>query len=111
MRLAYLTFTLLIGALAADPHAQAQQLSDWQKGRLLARQVCAECHAVERNQYSSRYSLAPSFTAVARTPGMTSIALNAFLHTPHRNMPNLILTDEQARSVITYILSLKRSRP
>jgi mono/diheme cytochrome c family protein len=112
MRLAYLTFTLLIGALAAAPHAQAQQLSDWQKGRLLARQVCAECHAVERNQYSSQhYSLAPSFTAVARTPGMTAMALNVFLHTSHRNMPNLILTDEQARSVITYILSLKRSRP
>jgi mono/diheme cytochrome c family protein len=109
MRLACLAFTLLIGAVAAAPQARAQQLSDWQRGRLLARQVCAECHAVERNQSSSHYSLAPSFTAVARTPGMTSIALNAFLHTSHRTMPNLILTDDQARGVIAYILSLKRS--
>ena len=109
MRLACLTFTLLIGAVAAAPQIQAQQLSDWQRGRLLARQVCAECHAVERNQYSSHYSLAPSFTAVARTPGMTAMALNVFLHTSHRYMPNLILTDEQTRGIITYILSLKRS--
>ena len=109
MRLACLTFILLIGAVAAAPQTQAQQLSDWQRGRMLARQVCAECHAVERNQYSSRYSLAPGFTAVARTPGMTAMALNVFLHTSHRYMPNLILSDEQARGVITYILSLKRS--
>jgi mono/diheme cytochrome c family protein len=109
MRLTCLIFTLLIGAVAGASQIQAQQLSDWQRGRLLARQVCAECHAVERNQYSSHYSLAPSFTAVARTSGMTGMALNVFLHTSHRYMPNLILSDEQVRGVIAYILSLKRS--
>jgi mono/diheme cytochrome c family protein len=109
MRLACLTFALLIGAGAAAPQVQAQELSDWQRGRLLARQVCAECHAVERNQPRLRHSLAPSFTAVAATPGMTAMALNVFLHTSHRNMPNLILTDEQTRGIIAYILSLKRS--
>jgi mono/diheme cytochrome c family protein len=109
MRLACLIFTLLIGAIATASQTQAQQPSDWQRGRLLARQVCAECHAVERNQYSSHYSLAPSFTAVARTPGMTAMALNVFLHSSHRYMPNLILSDEQTKGIITYILSLKRS--
>jgi mono/diheme cytochrome c family protein len=108
MRLALMTCTIMLAALAAAPRIQAQELSDWQRGRLLARQVCAECHAVERNQVRSHNRLAPSFTAVASTPGMTAMALNAFLHTPHRAMPNLILSDDQVRGVITYILSLKR---
>ena len=107
MRAAYLALITLIGA-ATFQHVQAQQLSDWQRGRLLARQVCAECHAVERNQLRSRNSLAPSFTEVASTPGMTGMALNAFLHSSHRYMPNLILTDDQTRGIIPSILSLKR---
>ena len=109
MRLAYLALVTTIGAAAAQPVC-AQQLSDWQRGRVLARQVCAECHAVERNQTLPHHSLAPSFTAVASTPGMTALALNAFLHTPHRNMPNIILTDDQVKGITAYILSLRRQR-
>jgi mono/diheme cytochrome c family protein len=108
MRAIYLGLAIVVAAAAAVPKLQAQQLSDWQRGRVLARQVCAECHAVERNQIGSRNALAPSFTAVAATPGMTGMALNAFLHTSHRTMPNLILSDDQVRGVSTYILSLKR---
>jgi mono/diheme cytochrome c family protein len=110
MRAPYLMLTAIIGAVLVAPNLQAQRLSDWQRGRLLARQVCAECHAVERNQFRSRNGLAPSFTAVAATPGMSAVALNAFLHTPHRAMPDLILNDDQVRGVIAYILSLKASR-
>jgi mono/diheme cytochrome c family protein len=101
---------IILGAMVVAPHLQAQRLSDWQRGRLLARQVCAECHAVERNQLRSRNGLAPSFTSVAATPGMTAMALNAFLHTPHRAMPDLVLNDDQVRGIIAYILSLKAPR-
>jgi mono/diheme cytochrome c family protein len=110
MRSPYLTLIIFLGAAVAAPNLHAQRLSDWQGGRLLARQVCAECHAVERNQPRSRNGLAPSFTAVAATPGMTAIALNAFLHTPHRAMPDLVLNDDQVRGIIAYILSLKAPR-
>ena len=39
---------------------------------------------------------------------MTGVALNAFLHTSHRTMPNLILTADQTNGIIAYILSLKK---
>jgi len=87
---------------------QAQQLSQWQRGRNLARQVCAECHSVERRATRSPNSRSPTFVDVASTPGMTAAALNVILHTSHRYMPNIILNDEQSRAMITYILSLKR---
>jgi hypothetical protein len=39
---------------------------------------------------------------------MTATALNVFLHTSHRAMPNLILTADQTNGVIACILSLKK---
>ena len=105
MRLSYLSF-LVIGAAIAAPQVQAQ--GDLQQGRALANQVCAECHAVGIGDSRSPNVLAPRFEAVAATPGMTAAALNAFLHTSHRAMPNLVLTADQAGGVIAYILSLKK---
>jgi len=105
MRFLYLSF-LVIGAAIAAPQVQAQ--GDLQQGRALANQVCAECHAVGIGDSRSPNLLAPRFEAVADTPGMTAVALNAFLHTSHRTMPNLELTADQASGVIAYILSLKK---
>jgi mono/diheme cytochrome c family protein len=98
----------IIGTAIAVTQVHGQQLSDRQKGRVLARQVCAECHAVRRQSSRSPNSGAPSFAAVASTPGMTAMALNVFFQTSHRNMPNLILTADQTKEIIAYITSLKR---
>ena len=106
MRYAHLVLAALGAATVMTAHAQ--QITDRQKGRLLARQVCAECHAVGRQRLRSPNSEAPSFVAVASTPGMTEMALNVFFQTPHRAMPNLILTPDQKREIIAYILSLRR---
>jgi hypothetical protein len=38
---------------------------------------------------------------------MTSIALTAVLRTPHRNMPNIIIADDDLRNVAAYVLSLQ----
>jgi mono/diheme cytochrome c family protein len=107
MRLRYLSF-LVIGAAVAAQQVHAQESGDLQRGRALAQQVCAECHAVGTSDARSPNSLAPRFEAVAATPGMTGAALNAFLHTSHRAMPNLILTADQTNGIIAYILSLKK---
>jgi mono/diheme cytochrome c family protein len=107
MRLAYLSFMVVAAALVA-PQVHAQGLSEVQRGRALAHRVCAECHAVGPADARSPNVLAPRFEAVAATPGMTAMALNAFLHTPHRSMPNLILTSRQTNGIIAYILSLKK---
>jgi mono/diheme cytochrome c family protein len=107
MRLPYLSF-MVIGAAVAAQQVHAQEPGDLERGRALAQQVCAECHAVGPADARSPNVLAPRFEAVAATPGMTGAALNAFLHTSHRNMPNLILTADQTNGIIAYILSLKK---
>jgi mono/diheme cytochrome c family protein len=88
--------------------AQAQGLGDPMKGAAIARQVCAECHAVERGQHPSSNAQAPSFVAIARTPGMTSIALTAALRTSHRAMPNIVLDDDELKNIVAYLLDLKQ---
>jgi len=79
-----------IGSVVAVSLAHAQQLSDRQKGRILARQVCAECHAVGRQGRRSPNSEAPSFVAVASTPGMTEMARPGLRRSTVRTPLNLI---------------------
>ena len=107
MHLLNLSF-MVVGAAVAASQVHAQGTGDLQQGRALAEQVCSECHAVRAADARSPNALAPRFEAVAATPGMTGAALNAFLHTSHRAMPNLILTADQTNGIIAYILSLKK---
>ena len=86
---------------------RAQSVSEQLKGAAFAQQICAECHAVQPGQPRSPNGQAPTFEIVAKTPGMTAIALTAILRTPHRAMPNIILADDDLRNVIAYIMSLK----
>ena len=76
-------------------------------GRDFALGVCAECHLVADDQGSWPVSEAPPFREVADSPGMTELALRAFMQTPHRTMPNILLTPEETDNIIAYILSLK----
>jgi len=71
--------------------ARAQEFGDLQQGRALAQHVCAECHAVDVMAAHSPNPRAPRFEAVAATSSITAVALNAFLHTFHAAMPNLVL--------------------
>jgi hypothetical protein len=50
----------------------------------------------------------PSFQSVADLPSTTGLSLNVFLHSNHKNMPNLILSRADSDDVIAYILSLKQ---
>jgi mono/diheme cytochrome c family protein len=106
MRLAHLSLAG-IGMATVIALAHTQPLGDPQKGSALAQRFCAECHAVGKRNASSPNSDAPSFSAVASTPGMTAMALNAFFQTPHKAMPNLILEPNQKNDIIAYIMSLK----
>jgi mono/diheme cytochrome c family protein len=92
--------------LAAAAVVQAQ---DTQHGLTLARQVCAECHAVQPQELKSPNPKSPTFPELAATPGMTSAALTVALTTPHAGMPMFRLSAEQRADLIAYILSLKQS--
>jgi mono/diheme cytochrome c family protein len=105
MRFAHLGIAAVIGVAIAVAHAQAP--ADPHKGRALAQRFCAECHAVGKDDDGSPNSEAPSFTAIAATPGMTAMALHVFFQTPHRSMPNLMLTNDQKNDIIAYIMSFK----
>lgn len=100
---------LLIPLLA--PAAQAQDPGDVVAGERFAREVCAECHAVEKGDTLVALNGAPPFQQVANDPTASEIGLRVFLRTPHKNMPDLILTEEQTDDIITYILSLRQGPP
>ena len=78
-------------------------------GLAYAKQTCSSCHAVGSGENQSPNPSAPAFQTVANTPGMTRMALNAWLHTSHPTMPNFILDPNKIDDLSTYILSLKSS--
>jgi mono/diheme cytochrome c family protein len=103
MKLAVVSLGFFTAATIAA-HAQ-----DTRHGLALARQVCAECHAVQAQELKSPNPKSPTFPELAATPGMTSAALTVALTTPHAGMPMFRLSAEQRADLIAYILSLKQS--
>jgi len=93
--------------MAATHAAVSQESGDARAGYAFARQVCSECHAVQKGQLTSPHSRAPSFTTVANTPGMSEMTLRVWFQSPHPSMPNLDLTEQKGDDLIAYILSLK----
>lgn len=108
----WITILLLAGVLASAPllapaPARSQALGDVVAGERLAREVCAACHAVEKGDTRVSFEGAPSFQRVANDPSASEVSLRVFLRTPHKTMPDLILTQQQTDDIVTYILSLR----
>jgi mono/diheme cytochrome c family protein len=102
-----LAATTLFTFAATPIGANAQVAGDPTKGHQYAQQICSECHNIERGQRPSPNGQAPNFEKIARTPGMTTIALTAMLRTPHRTMPNVIIADDDLKNVVAYVLTLQ----
>jgi mono/diheme cytochrome c family protein len=77
-------------------------------GLRYAQQNCASCHAVASGQHQSPNRNAPTFAVIANLPGMTGTALNAWLHSPHPTMPNLIVSPADRDNITAYLQSLRR---
>ena len=104
------SFAFVSAALLALP-AIAQDLpGDPVKGHQLARQICSECHYVDRNWADLYVFEAPSFVDVAQHSDHTEMSLRVFLVTPHDRMPNVILTRPEMDDVISWILSLRQEQ-
>jgi mono/diheme cytochrome c family protein len=88
----------------------AQETKEVRQGRSFAQRVCAACHATGPGPAASPVTAAPTFRAIAATPGMSRIALRVALESTHRTMPNLALTGEEIKGTIAYILSLQRQK-
>ena len=76
-------------------------------GRQTATKLCSSCHQVLPIFLPDKAD-APSFQSIADLPSTTGISLYVFLHSNHRNMPNLILSSAKSNDLIAYILSLKK---
>lgn len=97
-------------ATGASPGGRADETGDPAAGRAYAVDHCATCHAVRAEDESSPNPLAPTFAAVANTPGFTRIALNAWLHTSHENMPDLIVDTDRIDDIYAYLRTLRARR-
>lgn len=102
------TAVFAISATLSACVAMAEELpGDPKLGRALALDVCVQCHEVEAGEREGKMPDPPAFQNLADDAAMTPLALRVFLHSPHANMPNLILSDADVDDVIAYIHSLK----
>lgn len=99
--------TASAGFIAVPADAQEVLPGDPWAGRAFVRENCAECHDVEREWDELAASYGPVFVDVAAAPGTTAIRLRVFLRSPHVEMPDFILTEQEIDDVISYILTLK----
>jgi mono/diheme cytochrome c family protein len=109
----------ILAVLAAAP-AAAQDTTppgDPDRGRELATAVCSACHvapagADESERDEPRSLPFPEgvplpFEDIANTEGVTAAVLQAWLLSTHPTMPDLVLTPQEIRDVVAYILSLR----
>mgnify|MGYP002816482349 CR=1 FL=1 len=95
-------------ALLSGPAVAQDGQGDPVAGAAIARDVCASCHAVEPGEMYAPMVEAPPFQAVADAPGMTEMALYAWMTSSHPTMPNIMLDRAALRDVVAYVLSLKK---
>ena len=95
--------TIVFSAVAT----QAAQIGSIEEGLAIARERCAVCHLVVKENGRSINEKAPTFARIANVPGMTPSALRVALNTSHSTMPNLVIKDDDVDSIIAYILSLR----
>ena len=103
----WFAMVVVLAAVLSSTAARSQESADVRRGLTYARAVCAECHGVEAMDEGSPNAVAPTFKAVANTPGMTKTALIVWMQSNHRSMPNFIVPVGDRDAVIDYILGLK----
>ena len=97
---------LLLGAAAIVAAAPAFG-ADADNGRRLAHRWCEGCHVVSATQRRTASDQAPTFSAIARRPGISAGQIAFFLLEPHPRMPDMALTRTEAADLAAYIASLK----
>ncbi|MFM9848842.1 MAG: c-type cytochrome [Hyphomicrobiaceae bacterium] len=100
---------LVLLFVLASTNARAQEPGNIQAGRRIAEVHCTQCHALGSG--ASPHLEAPSFVALANTPGMTGRALAVALQTSHETMPNFVLEREDRDNIVAYIMNLRQQNP
>jgi len=76
-------------------------------GRRLAEAWCRKCHSLDART-AGMPGRPLDFAVIANRASTTTLSLKVFLHSNHRNMPDLMFSPEQADDLAHFILSLKR---
>jgi len=76
-------------------------------GRIFAERECGDCHDTSRDGTAYPLNAAPAFIDVADQRSTTALSLRVFLRSTHRDMPDLMLTQQEQDDVIAYVLSLR----
>jgi mono/diheme cytochrome c family protein len=99
-----------IAALAAFSFvtllANAAAAADAQQGGVMAKRWCATCHVVATDQARGS-TQAPSFSEIAKKPGLTAASIALFLLRPHPPMPDMNLSRSEAADLAAYIVNQK----
>jgi mono/diheme cytochrome c family protein len=109
---------VFLAALLLTPAASAQVVGDPPAGQRVAMEICAACHAVmpgegvdpDPDPLPFKELKALPFEDIANTPGVTAMALFAWLTSSHPTMPDIRLEEEELRNVAAYILALKEDQ-
>jgi len=87
--------------------ARAQTDAEIARGKAIAEQECAGCHAMDGQQGGSvRGTPAPAFRAIAGRP-RTAERLKDLVTTPPHPMPAIPLGASDVNAIVAYIRSLK----
>jgi cytochrome c len=100
----HLSASVFIAALVAAATASAQ---DIRAGKDIAQATCGGCHIVDPKGQKTGSDAVPTFAAIARMPSTTAASLTVFLSSPHSPMPDLVLSRQEIRDLVAYILSLR----
>ena len=95
----------LVGLMAFAPGASAETQPNAREGERLARQWCASCHLVARDQTPAP-DTAPAFATIAARRGMSDTVLRTIIQMPYPRMPQISLSRDETAHIIAYILTL-----
>jgi mono/diheme cytochrome c family protein len=120
-RLPMLSSMLLIAieVLATGAQATGIDTNDQvAKGHKLALQICSACHVAALDQVKPPIlrNPAPSLQSIANRPTTSATSVQNFLLTIHlsvangTDMPNPELTEDQARDLAAYVMSLRKAK-
>ena len=109
------TMVLAGAACHAAAAGDADQIAN---GHKLALMICSACHIAAPDQKTSPILSppAPSLETLANKPGATAASVQKFLLTIHlsmangKDMPNPQLTEDQARDLGLYVMSLRKAK-
>lgn len=100
-------FLALVGfSITFSHHVYAA--GDAKRGQQVAEKWCATCHETSPGSLRLDKTRPASFQEIAGTPGMNELALRVFFQTPHKEMPNFVLTNNVRDDLTAYITGLKR---